>query len=204
MHRFFLVISRAVVGYDGREGTALDPLTGSAGALPKRCRLGHAVRNHAMLPGPAAIRVSGWVCFPAAVVAVEDVGAWPHSVGLFVKWAAFLGTLHWLASLADLGVGRGSNVELLLLFELWVGERLVLEKAVPGYRRLGRPVSAVPFVQALIFGDRAGLLGSYQVIVCSACGIGRFVPCLIGANHCRLLHIRWEKKLSRRPFLMCF
>ena len=34
-------------------------------------------------------------------------------------------------------------------------------------------------------------------------GLGRFVPCSIGANHCRLRHTRWEKcghGLSSRPW----
>ena len=37
-------------------------------------------------------------------------------------------------------------MEVLILLELWAGERLVLEKAVPRYRRAGRSisVSAVP------------------------------------------------------------
>ena len=54
-HRFFIAISRAVVNHDGRDGTALDPMVWSAGALPKRRRLVHAVRDRAMLPGPPAI-----------------------------------------------------------------------------------------------------------------------------------------------------
>ena len=39
-----------------------------------------------------------------------------------------------------------SFVEILILYELWAGERLVFEKAVLRYRRPGRPisVSAVP------------------------------------------------------------
>ena len=55
LHRFFIAISRAVVDHDGADGTALDPLVWSAGALPKRRRLVDALRNHAMLPGPACI-----------------------------------------------------------------------------------------------------------------------------------------------------
>ena len=51
-HRFFISISRAVVNHDGHDGTAPDPLLWSAGALPKRCRLVHAVRDGAFLPGP--------------------------------------------------------------------------------------------------------------------------------------------------------
>ena len=45
LHRFFIAISRAVVGHDGGPGTAHDPLVWSAGALPKRRRLVHAVRD---------------------------------------------------------------------------------------------------------------------------------------------------------------
>ena len=47
------IVSRAVVNHVDCEGTAPDPLVWSAGALPKRRRLVHAWRNHAMLPGPA-------------------------------------------------------------------------------------------------------------------------------------------------------
>ena len=66
---------------------------------------------------------------------------------MLVKWVAFLYTLHWPQGGADLGVGGVSYVELLILYELWAGERLDLEKAVPRYRRAGRSisVSAVPF-----------------------------------------------------------
>ena len=45
----------------------------------------------------------------------------------------FLGSLHWPVGGADLGVGGVSNVQLLILFELWAGERLALEKAHPRY-----------------------------------------------------------------------
>ena len=64
-----------------------------------------------------------------------------------IKWVSFLGSLHWPAHGGDLGVGGVSYVELLILYELWAGERLVLEKAHPRYLRPGRPisVSAVPF-----------------------------------------------------------
>ena len=64
-----------------------------------------------------------------------------------LRWLLFfLSTLHWPASGADLGVGRVSYVELLTLHELWAGERLDFEKAIPRGRRIGRPisVSAVP------------------------------------------------------------
>ena len=55
--------------------------------------------------------------------------------------------MHWPADGCSLGVGGVSYVELLILSEIWAGERLQLEKAVHGYRRPGRSisVSAVPF-----------------------------------------------------------
>ena len=61
----------------------LTPLVWSAGALPKRRRLVHAVRNHATLPGSAVIWASDWVGVPPAAIGAEDVGAWPYFVGLF-------------------------------------------------------------------------------------------------------------------------
>ena len=54
LHRFFIAISRTVVNHDGLGGTAPDPLVWSAGALDKRRRLVHAVRDRAFLPGPLA------------------------------------------------------------------------------------------------------------------------------------------------------
>ena len=147
LHRFFIATSRAVVNHVDGEGTAPDPLIWSAGALPKMRKLVHAVRDFAMLPGLAIIWTSESVNFPASAFTAEDVGAWPYSVGNMVKCVAFLASLHWPAASADLGVGGVSLVEILTLYELWAGERLVSEKAFPRYRRPGRPmsVSAVPF-----------------------------------------------------------
>ena len=69
-----------------------------------------------------------------------------------VKWVSLLGSLPWPAGGLDLGVGGISYVELLILYELWAGERLSLEKAHPRYLRPGRPIRLFLLVQALIFG----------------------------------------------------
>ena len=147
LHRFFIAVSRAVVNHDGDPGTAPDPLAWSAGALPKRRRLVHAVRGRAFLPGPPGIWHSEWVHGPASAICAEDIALWPYTPGLLVKWVSFLNSLHWPVGDLDLGVGGVSFVELLILYELWAGERLSLEKAEPRYLRPGRPisVSAVPF-----------------------------------------------------------
>ena len=118
LHRFVIAISRAVVNHDGRDGTAPDPLVWSAGALPKRRRLVHAVRDRAFLPGPPGIWHSEWFQIPAAAICAEDIALWPKTPGLLVKWVSFLNSLHWPVGNLDLGVGGVSYVELLILYEL--------------------------------------------------------------------------------------
>ena len=58
-----------------------------------------------------------------------------------------------------------------------------MEKAVPRYRGAGRSisVSAVPFGQALTFGDLAGILVRYFVLllVCLAVFVGSFLVTLV-------------------------
>ena len=132
LHCFFVAIARAVVGGGG---TAPNPLVWFAGSLPKWRGVVDAVRNFAFLPGPVDLE---WVYFGVSGITVEDVRVWPYSVSLLVFC---------LIAADDLGVGGVSFVEMLILHELWAGERLSLEKAVLRHRRVGRPisVSAVPF-----------------------------------------------------------
>ena len=121
-------------------------------------RLVDAVRDHAMLPGPALIWTSDWVSMPLAVIAADDICAWPYSVGILVNW---VGTLHWPAPGADLAVGGVSYVELLLLCDLWAGERLV---------------SIVGQVAQYIWRS-CRLIGALMRALCTLPGgIGRFVP----------------------------
>ena len=113
-----------------------------------------------------------------------------------VKWVAFLGSLHWREGRADLWVGGVSFVEMLILHELRAGERMVLEKAVLPYRRPRRPVpvSAVPFGPSIDIWRSCQYIGALMRSLCALPGgIGMFVACEIGANHCRLRHIGWEK-----------
>ena len=82
---------------------------------------------------------------------------------------------------------------------------LTLEKAHPRYLMPERPIS----VSAVPFGPCIDTLRSYRFIgalMRSLCtllgGLGRFVPCAVDANHCRLRHIGWEKcghGLTSRP-----
>ena len=155
--------------------------------------------------GPLGIWDGEWVTLAAAPFTADDVGTWPYSVRILVKWVAFLGSLHWPAAGADLGIGGVSFVEMLILYKLWAGERLVLEKVLPRYRRPGRPisVSAVPFGPGIDIWRSCRFIGALVRALCALPGgVGRFMPCDIGANPCRLRHIGWEKcshGLTSRP-----
>ena len=201
-----MAIARAVVNHhDGGGGTAPDPLVWSAGSLPKRRGVVNAVRNFAFLPGPVDLWSGEWVSFGVSGVTVEDVRVWPFSVSLLVKVSAFLGTLHWPVAADDLGVGGVSFVEMLILYELWAGERLSLEKAVPRHRRVGRliSVSAVPFGPGIDIWRSCRFLGAiFRALSLLPGGLRRFIPGGIGANHSRLRHIGWDKcshGLTSRP-----
>ena len=118
---------------------------------------------------------------------------------------AFQGTLHWPASGLDLGVGGISYSELFILYELWAGVRSSLEKAHSRYLRPGRPisVSAVPFCPGIDIWRSCRFIGALMRSLCLLPGgLGRFVPCSVGANRCWLRHIGWERcchGLTSRP-----
>ena len=101
-----------------------------------------------------------WVASPYVAFGADDVAQWPYTLGLLVKWVSFLGSLHWPAHGGDLGVGGISYVELLILYELWAGERLVLEKPILGIFGLGVQFQCRLFllVQTLILGAHVDLL----------------------------------------------
>ena len=126
-HRFFITISRAVVNCDDSSGSAPHPLVWSAGGLPKKRRITDIVRNVALVPGPLRLLGSGWIGVPPVTITVEDVCLWPFSVDILIKLVSFLGSLHWPSDGGDLGPGGISNVELLILYELWAGERFQFE-----------------------------------------------------------------------------
>ena len=96
-------------------------------------------------------------------------------------------------------------VEFLILYELWAGERLSLEKAHPRYHRPGRPisVSAVPSGPGIDIWRSCRFIGALMRGLCMLPGgLGRFVSCSIGAKHCMLRHIGWERcslGLTSRP-----
>ena len=71
---------------------------------------------------------------------------------------------------------------------LVAGESFQFEKAVPRCKRVDRPIS----VSAVPYGPRIDIRRSCKLL-CAMLralrvlpgGLGRFLPCAIGANHCR-------------------
>ena len=161
LHRFFIALSGAVVNHDVFGSTAPDPMVWSASSLPRRRRLVHAVRNLAMLPGPPALWLGEWVAGPSVALDADDVAQWPYTPGLLVKWVSFLGSLHWPVQRRDLGVGRISNVELLILSDLGLVRGCPLKKRFLVIFGQGVQFQCRLFlmVQALIFGALVVLLG---------------------------------------------
>ena len=157
------------------------------------------------LPGPVGIWDGDWVSFGVSSITAEDVRVWPYSVSLLVKVSAFWSTLHWPAGAVEFGVGGVSFIEVLILYELWAGERLCLESAIPKRRRVGRPisVSAVPCGPGIDIWRSCRFLGAiFRALRMLPGGLGRFLPGDIGASHGRLRHIGWEKcshGLTSRP-----
>ena len=147
LHGFFIAISRTVVNHDGTDDTAPDPLVWSAGALPEKRWLVHAVRDLAMLPGASAIWGSGWFNVPASVISADDIAHWPYSVSRLDKWVAFLDSLHCLLAVLILGLVVFLMLRCSFFMSFGLVRGLAFQKAHPRYLRPGRPisVSAVPF-----------------------------------------------------------
>ena len=141
LQHFFVASARTVVNHDDSGSTTLHPTVWSIAASPKMRRVLRAVRDVAWLPGPESLWTSVWSSTQRAEVTEDDIRAWPFSVGLLVTVSHFLATLRWPEGAHDLGVGGVSYFELLILYEKWAGERLVLEKVLPYQRRAGRPIS---------------------------------------------------------------
>ena len=122
-----------------------------------------------------------------------------------IEFVTFSGSLHWPSAGNDLGPGGVFHVELLILCELWAGERLQFEKAVPRCRRVDRPisVSAVPAGPSIDIWRSCRFLGALlRALGGLPGGLGRFLPCRVGAYHCRLRSIVWERCghcLTSRP-----
>ena len=194
---FFVAIARAVVNHDDGGGTAPHPLVWSAGSLPKRRDIVDAVRNFAFLPGPACLWSGEWVSRMSGFGLVlflfwlRFLPFWAPCIGRLPLMILVLGVSHSLSYLFCMSFGLVNGFLLRKLF-LSVGG-----SGVQFQCRL------FLLVQALIFGVLVGFFGAiFRALSLLPGGLGRFLPGRIGANHCRLRHIGWDKcghGLTSRP-----
>ena len=205
LHRYFIAVARIAVNHDPGTGTARDPTVWCTGAPAKKPKLHEAVCEFAATPGPDDLEWRGWFCVHAQSLAQDDFDHWPYSTGPLIKFSAFLGSLNWSSGEEDLVMGGVSFIEVLIVYELWAGERLVLETALPKYQGRGRSITvAIASVAAeTVIWRSCRFIGAlFRPLRDLPCGLGRFIPGRIGGNHRRLLRIGWEQcghGLSCRP-----
>ena len=129
LHRFFIAVDRVVVNNDDNGGTALDPTVWSAGTAPKKRKVDRVVRDSAWLPGPVILWTGGWQGWPDIGVTRHDVAVWLYFMVLvlfFVQGVFPRKLFAGLLRLLTLVWAGRLYVELLVVFELWAGERLKL------------------------------------------------------------------------------
>ena len=122
------------------DGSKVDPLIWDQGSKAKvRNIYSRVVVDLAGLPGPPGFLDNALVSLESGPVTDTDVRNWPFSVSF--------GKIHVLAflrlrkTLNEMGKFRVSYLEMLILFERWIGHRLLPEKTVPKNCRCGRVIT---------------------------------------------------------------
>ena len=131
-----------------------------------------------------------------------DVAAWPYSVGILCKFAAFFGSLHWPMDNVDMGI---------LVVPIWrflsfSSNGLVMDCSVK--RSLGRMCELmVPFIFPLFLCQRELKLD--MVVNSSVVWFGlwpSFLVVWVGSCHVELRHLGWNQcshGLTPRPLESC-
>ena len=129
LHKFMVAISRIEVNHDGFGGTAPDAMVWDKGGVVKtRTPSFRLIVDHATLPGPPGFLSSTWCTLYPLPITPDDVAVWPYSVDILLVFSSFLASLHWPQGASDLGKFGNSYLELLLMFEVFAGHRLLLRK----------------------------------------------------------------------------
>ena len=141
LHKFMVAISRIEVNHDGLGGTAPDAMVWDKGGIVKtRAPSFRLIVDHATLPGPPGFLSSTWCTLYPLPITQDDVAVWPYSVDILLVFSSFLASLHWPQGSPDLGKFGISYFELLLMFEIFAGHRLLAEKTVRPHLRPRRPL----------------------------------------------------------------
>ena len=141
LHKFMVAISRIEVNHDGFGGTAPDAMVWDKGGIVNtRAPSFRLIVDHATLLGPPGFLSSTWCTLYPLPITQEDVAVRPYSVDILLVFSSFLASLHWPYGNPDLGKFGISYFELLLMFEVFTGHRLLTEKTVRSQLRPRRPL----------------------------------------------------------------
>ena len=183
LHRLMVAIARECLYHSSGSGDALHPLVWDCGSLPKTRRLDHDVH------GPEGFMDCRWCMVDSGPVSGEDIASWPYSVSVLVKFVSFLSTLRWPEGLNEMGKFGVSYLEVPILFERWVGYRLLPKKTVP------RPLAVLPsrpVTEGVCIRNGCQFVGSLlRSLKTLPGGLQRFVPCHFGTHLCRRRWFGW-------------
>ena len=88
---------------------------------------------------------SSWCTLYPLPITQDDVAVWPYSVNILLVFSSFLASLHWPQGHSDLGKFGISYFETLLMFEIFAGHRLLVEKTVRPNLRPRKPLFFLDF-----------------------------------------------------------
>ena len=161
LHRFFVAVATAVVNHDDGSGTAPDPLVWSAGSLPKRPRVLHAVRDFAFFYLVPLVFGMGIGCLLVSVVSLLRMLGYGLILCLFLLrcrpfWALCIGRL----VLLSLVLGVFHLLKCSFCMSCGLVKDFVLRVLFLGIGGLDVQFQCRLFllVQALIFGAPVGFL----------------------------------------------
>ena len=210
LHRFMVAIAWESLNISENSGSTADPLVWDHSSRPKVRRVDtRVVVDLASLPGPPGFLDSSWYSIDSGPLTDVDVVCWPFSTSMLVRFTSFLSTLRWPEGLKEMGNNGVSYLELLVLFEKWLGHRLLPEKTVPVHRRPGRLicVDTPPVSEGVQIRLGCQFLGSmFRSLGKLPGGLGRFLPGSLGTHLCRLRHFGWLQcchGLDCRPLESC-
>ena len=193
LHRFMVAISRVSVNHDGRGGTAPDSLVWDRGGVVKRRKI-------------ALVFFMGLGCRCLVVVFLVRI----LLLGRIV-WVCFFILLPFkyytlVVTWVILGV---SYLEVLILFEHWLGHRLLSEMVTRLHLRANRLICfpLAPVSEGIqIRQGRQFISSLFSALGKLSGGVGRFIPCAVGGHMSRLRHLGWSQcshGLTSRPLESC-
>ena len=130
------------------------------------------------------------------------MAAWPYSVDLLCN-------LHWPVDAQDMGHFGVSNLEILSLFESWMGHRLLSERVTRAELRPNHPIlhPSAPVSKGIEIRQGCQFISSlFRVLDKLVGGLGQFIPCRIGGHMSRLRHLGWQQcshGITSRPLESC-